>query len=117
MLFSPRPVSRSSSSLLHGSKHGRRAPPMAPAKLEQPLTSHCSALLVSPQLAPFFPMAEHLHGWLSPSLVPHGCSFRCPAPPRITPALPLLEACHGAPCSLSGALAAGHAEPHGALIF
>uniref|UniRef100_A0A804UEG7 Uncharacterized protein n=1 Tax=Zea mays TaxID=4577 RepID=A0A804UEG7_MAIZE len=57
MPFSPRPVSRSSSSLLHGSKHGRRAPPMAPAKLEQPLSSHCSALLVSPQPAPFFPTA------------------------------------------------------------
>jgi hypothetical protein len=33
------------------------------------------------------------------SLVPHGCSFRCPAPPRRAPALPLLEAFHGAPCS------------------
>jgi hypothetical protein len=46
-----------------------------------------------------------LHGRASPwlraplSLVPHGCSFRCPAPPRTAPALPLLEACHGAPCS------------------
>jgi hypothetical protein len=33
------------------------------------------------------------------SLVPHGCSFRCPTPPRTAPALPLLEACHGAPSS------------------
>jgi hypothetical protein len=39
-----------------------------------------------PPAGPFFPMAEHLHGWRSPSLVPHGCSFRCLAPPRTAPA-------------------------------
>jgi hypothetical protein len=45
-----------------------------------------SAQLISLPSAPFFSLAEHLHGWHSPSLVPHGCSFRCLAPPRTTPA-------------------------------
>jgi hypothetical protein len=45
------------------------------------------------------------------SLVPHGCSFRCPAPPRTAPALPLLEACHGAPAPSHGAQKNPLAEP------
>jgi hypothetical protein len=44
------------------------------------------AQLISLPSAPFFSLAEHLHGWRSPSLVPHGCSFRCLAPPRTAPA-------------------------------
>jgi hypothetical protein len=42
--------------------------------------------LCSMASAPFFSLAEHLHGWRSPFLVPHGCSFRCLAPPRTAPA-------------------------------
>jgi hypothetical protein len=45
---------------------------------------------------PFFPMAEHLHGWRSPFLGAPWLFVQVPAPPRTAPALPLLEACHGA---------------------